>query len=279
MNSPELVNLFFRRRWPDGFRCPRCSCCAYFTINNRNLPLYQCKLCGLQSSVTSGTVMHKTRTPLAKWAAAIEALSASEGMNAVNLARSIDVTHKVAWTILRKLRTAIDEAESARKLEGRVIGGLRALAPKSIWIFLPFRHYRCERLMFVAASVDSHGRPTELKIHKANEQDIRKGWKEPTEQGAMRMLSRAARHIGNAEWLRDARLHRSPLRSCFDEAKQWLVHTFNGIGNKYIQSYLNEFCFRWNVRARKGDLREEFYNFLYRTSVRSVTSPSGETAA
>jgi len=278
MSKSEYVEVFFRRRWPDGFQCPRCGYGAFTEIATRTLPLYQCKCCGMQTSVTSGTVMHRTRTPLEKWAAALDALSGAGGMNAVELARTIGVTHKVAWTMLRKIRSAIDEAEAAQKLEGNVIGGLRALAPSSIWIFLPFRHYRCERPVFVGASVDAYGRPTAIKIHTTNREDIKPGWKMATELGARRILARAARSGASAQWLEDATLSRSPLHDRFAEAQRWLVRTFHGIGDKYVQSYLNEYCFRWNVAARKGDLREAFYDLLFR-AVEHTTGISVKSSA
>ncbi|WP_414694734.1 transposase, partial [Paenibacillus sp.] len=82
MSNQQIVEVFFRRRWPDGFRCPFCAFPEFYLISTRSLPLYECRRCRRQTSVTSGTIMHKTRTPLAKWAAAVEALSSSSGLNA-----------------------------------------------------------------------------------------------------------------------------------------------------------------------------------------------------
>jgi ribosomal protein S27AE len=55
----------FDSRWPDGFCCPVCGDGEVGVEHRRHL--WQCKRCGHQSSVTSGTVMHKTRTPLRLW--------------------------------------------------------------------------------------------------------------------------------------------------------------------------------------------------------------------
>ena len=49
-------------RWPDGFRCPRCGHDQAFALPRRRL--WQCKACHYQVSVTAGTVMHRTKTPL-----------------------------------------------------------------------------------------------------------------------------------------------------------------------------------------------------------------------
>ncbi|MBU4218441.1 MAG: transposase [Actinobacteria bacterium] len=55
----------FRRRWPNGFACPRCGGIEYHLVFTRNL--YECRYCRHQSSLTAGTVMDKTRTPLRVW--------------------------------------------------------------------------------------------------------------------------------------------------------------------------------------------------------------------
>jgi ribosomal protein L37AE/L43A len=55
----------FESRWPRGYRCPRCGGGEVGVEHRRHV--WQCKRCGHQASVTAGTVMHKTRTPLTLW--------------------------------------------------------------------------------------------------------------------------------------------------------------------------------------------------------------------
>jgi ribosomal protein L37AE/L43A len=52
----------FASRWPDGFSCPRCGGARAGEQPKRRL--WECRACGHQTSVTAGTVMHGTRTPL-----------------------------------------------------------------------------------------------------------------------------------------------------------------------------------------------------------------------
>jgi hypothetical protein len=53
----------FRMRWPEGFACPKCGCPEYYSIKRGSK--LQCKSRGRQASVAAGTVMDKTRIPLA----------------------------------------------------------------------------------------------------------------------------------------------------------------------------------------------------------------------
>ncbi len=106
-------------RWPDGFRCPRCdSQEAYFLEKRR---LYQCTKCKHQTSLTAGTVMHRTRTPLVKWFWAIYLVATDKrGLSALALSRKIDIGLKCAWTMLHKIRKAMEARDAEYQLAGLI---------------------------------------------------------------------------------------------------------------------------------------------------------------
>ena len=259
MTIQQSIDRFFRRRWPDGFRCPSCADPEYYLIATRSLPLYQCRRCHRQTSLTSGTLMHKSRTPLAKWEAAVEALASSAGLNAKQLAEAIDVTPKVAFAMLRKFRQAIAEVEASRKLEGAVYGGLFALAPKYLWVFLPDRRYRKERVVSLCASVDGSGAATGLKLHVVEDRDLKPGTKEATPDGVRRMLAKSTRAAASATWLSGWKKSPEALSDGFQGARRWLNRTFGGLRTAHLQSYLNEYCFRWNLHVRGGSPGEAWW--------------------
>jgi transposase-like protein len=270
MEQGSIVVHFFSRRWPHGFQCPRCGHSAYYVIATRRLPLYQCRFCKHQTNVAAGTLMDKSRTPLVKWNAAIEALSASSGLNGKQLADAIGVTHKVAWTMLRKFRSAIQRVEEARKLEGTIHAGLQALAPSSIFVFLPHKHYRSERVVSVCASVNASGNPTSLKMKVIPRSDLIPRWKELSRYGQSRLIEEIAIPEADATWLNDARMHLSPLQDCFEEAKEWLKRLFNGVGSRYLQCYLDEYTFRWNAAANGISLEQS----LFEHCIHSAETPT-----
>ena len=55
----------FRQRFPNGFVCPSCGEKEYYPVYRRSL--CQCKKCRKQTSVTAGTVMHRTHRSLVLW--------------------------------------------------------------------------------------------------------------------------------------------------------------------------------------------------------------------
>ena len=84
----------FQMKWPEGFFCPRCGNKAAYHIESRGL--YQCLGCRHQTSLTAGTVMHRTRTPLVKWFWAIYLVSSDKrGHSALALSRKLDIRNQV----------------------------------------------------------------------------------------------------------------------------------------------------------------------------------------
>lgn len=95
-----------RLRWPDGFRCPGCgSREAWGTTRG----MWMCQKCGRQTSVTAGTIFHRTRYPLRTWfAAAWFVCSQKTGASALGLQRVLGFgSYETAWAWMHKLRRAM----------------------------------------------------------------------------------------------------------------------------------------------------------------------------
>jgi transposase-like protein len=97
----------FASRWPEGFACPRCRGGDAGAETRRHL--WICTACGRQTSITAGTVMHKTRLPLRTWFWAAYLVSTFHpGISAKQLQRQLGIgCHETAWAMLHKLRAAM----------------------------------------------------------------------------------------------------------------------------------------------------------------------------
>ena len=110
----------FELRWPQGYRCPRCQHDkAYF---HRTRHLYACKACGYQTSLTAGTIFHKTRTPLRKWFWMIFLMGRQKsGASMLSLQRILEIrTYKTVWVMGHKIRQAMAERDADYKLAGLI---------------------------------------------------------------------------------------------------------------------------------------------------------------
>ena len=94
-------------RWPEGFRCPACDGERAWVLERRHL--WECAGCHRQASVTAGTVMHRTHTPLRLWFwAAYLVATHTPGISAVQLQRQLGLSrYETAWLMLQKLRRAM----------------------------------------------------------------------------------------------------------------------------------------------------------------------------
>ena len=70
-------------RWPHGWQCAHCGCKRFFhTRNGTGRLLWECFICGYQSSSIVGTVMEHTHLPLRLWFLAMYLLT--QNKNAIS---------------------------------------------------------------------------------------------------------------------------------------------------------------------------------------------------
>lgn len=94
-------------RWANGFVCPSCGSVA--EVYRASRTRLMCRDCQRQSTVTSGTIFDKTRTPLRVWLAAAWYLTnQKQGVSALGLQRVLGLgSYQTAWTMLHRFRRAM----------------------------------------------------------------------------------------------------------------------------------------------------------------------------
>lgn len=247
----SCVSAIFALKWPHGYRCPKCRHVRAYFIRTRRLPLYECRDCGHQTSLIAGTILEGSRTSLRKWIVAIWLVSnPKEGINAVRLRSIIHVTYKTAWAMLHKIRTAMSCADEEERLEHRVYGFIAFNGPRLCpSVDLAPR----EQPIIVAASLAPNGAEHQYKMKQVNRRHMSGKLLLPC--GRDRFI---AEHVSAPDSMisiirqRFRVKHNSPLYTVFRQAQRWLCETFRGVSGKYLQNYLDEFCYRENAVARQA---------------------------
>jgi len=93
-------------RWPNGFTCPRCGLGDSWRTGQG---LWMCAGCGVKTSVTAGTIFHRSHTPLSTWFAALWFVTSQKnGVSAQGLQDALGFgSYETAWAWLHKLRRAM----------------------------------------------------------------------------------------------------------------------------------------------------------------------------
>ncbi len=252
-----LINL----RWDGVPRCGACDCNRTWELSNGR---FECKHCGHQTSVTAGTLFHRTQKPLKLWFRAMwEMASRKNGINACELQRLMGFSsYGTAWTWLHKLRRAM-AGRPKGALEDEVVGddafvGGRAKGKKNVG--------RGTGKPAVAVAAESRGGRARIGHIPDTSAKSLIGFYNFHLHDDAHLTTDGHRAFLNKEYQRPnhdmvviKHLPASaadPLRLChivFALLKRWWLGTYHGsISRKHLQAYLEEFEFRFNRRKTKG---------------------------
>jgi transposase-like protein/predicted RNA-binding Zn-ribbon protein involved in translation (DUF1610 family) len=118
-DDASCIDYLEQLRWPDGFVCPECGTAGGWRIRQRRM--WMCSACGRKTSVTAGTIFHRSHTPISTWfTAAWFVTSSKNGTSALALQNQLGFgSYETAWAWLHKLRRAMVRPD--RDLLGGVV--------------------------------------------------------------------------------------------------------------------------------------------------------------
>lgn len=254
----QCRQFLFEKRWPSGFVCPKCGHNEYFNIKSRNL--YQCKACNHQASVTAGTIMDRTRTPLKKWFLAFYLVAEDKrGLSALSLQKKIGVAYFTAWTILSKIRHAMGERDSMYMLGG-------VIEMDEAFFGAPAESGKRGRgtdktAVLISVSLTDDGKPKFAKmevienadgdtVKEFTEANITKG-SEIRADGLniYKPLAKSGYNLNQTKYdPKNQPEHLHWTHIVISNAKAFIEGTFHGLDSIHLQRYLDEFCYRFNRR-------------------------------
>ncbi|MBG9792300.1 hypothetical protein ABD76_07035 [Paenibacillus dendritiformis] len=266
-DEAECISFLFRIKWPFGFVCPRCHHGEAYVIKTRRLPLYDCRACRHQTSLIAGTIMEGSRTALWKWLTAIWLVSRTDiSFNAVELRSLIQVTYKTAWSMLHKIRKAINRADTGQPLKGEV-HGIVAFYGRPYFSPILLHERECPIIVAESSSAEfvgsDHGNPAsviEMEEQRAHTRRIKMKIVDRCYCSGKSLLRTGSEEFAKLHAHSDSTVsiiryyfhvkRNRYLCQTFKRAWKWMNDKFHGIGSTYLQLYLDEFCFRHNAATR-----------------------------
>jgi len=121
--SDKAAEMAFRSiRWAETGGeaiCPECGCLEHYDLKSR--PVWKCKGCNKQFSITSGTIFHGRKLALRDILGAIAIFTnGAKGVSALQLSRDLGVSYNCAFVLCHKMREAIALARQDGALSGNV---------------------------------------------------------------------------------------------------------------------------------------------------------------
>jgi transposase-like protein len=266
---------FEASRWPHGVVCPHCGNADAarfyeFAANPKKgvrEGLRQCKECGEQFTVRTGSVMESSHVPLTKWAMAFRLMSsAKKGMSAHQLGRTIGVSYKTAWFLCHRIR------EAMRDIPTDKLGGLGSIV-EADEVFVGGKQRkgagsghktRMDRKVPVAVLVErgdggrvraipvSHPLAGSLKRNIAA--NVAPGTEIQSDEhrayrGVDKLLGGTHRAVTHqlGEYARDG-VHSNTAESFNALVKRSIYGSFHHVSREHLARYLDELSFRWDRR-------------------------------
>ena len=249
-------------RWPEGFRCPICGHDHAWSLDTKAWT-YECTKCRRQTSVTAGTVMHGSKLPLTVWFwAAYLMATHSNGISARQMWRQLGLgSYKSAWLLCAKLRRAmvnparallsglveIDETQISYRTKDDPIAGGGGRSPEG------------KMQVVVAVEVTETNAPGRLRlgvIPDASSASLHPFIKANVAEGATLKTDGWSAYPGVPGYKHEphvvgkmaAHIVLPWVHRVVSNLKTWGLGVYHGPRRQHLQSYLDEFVFRFNRR-------------------------------
>ena len=276
-DDQSCADYLERIRWEAGFACPHCGVVdAPFRFANKPHVL-RCRKCRQDTSLTAGTVMERTHTPLSVWFwAAYLVASHTAGMSATQFQRQLGLSrYETAFQILHKLRAGMVRPDADR-IGGDITGHVEV---DETWIGGVTRGEgrgnNDQTLVIAAVEVRQKAVEPGKKVRRGGRYAGRLRMEvvpdrtakslcgfidEVVAPGAMiitdaapsyaSLSARGYQHLPVVEGSNPqvAEEYLPMVHLVFSNLKSWLRGCHHGVSGKHLQAYLNEFTFRFNRR-------------------------------
>ena len=299
-------------RWSDGFVCRHCGVTDEpYRFANRPGVL-RCRHCGRDTSLTAGTVMERTHTPLSVWFwAAYLVTSQTPGMSAIQFQRQLGLSrYETAFQILHKLRVGMVRPDQDRIggnpgehveadetwVGGRTRGEGRGVHHKSlVAAAVEVRQLKPVTKPNPRRSGRYAGRVRLALVPDRSANALCGFVKRVVAPGASIITDDWSGYAGLTKYGYDhvsvaergdpqvAEEFMPIIHLVFSNLKTWLRGIHHGVSPQHLQAYLNEFTFRFNRRfypfnafrsllGIAGDATALTYAELYAAKSRPTTS-------
>lgn len=261
------LDYLVKQRWPNGVRCLACDHAKVYRINTkgktgRPYRKYECADCGLHFSATTGTLFHDSHLPLQKWFMVMALMAeAKKGISANQVARHIGVQYKTAWHLCHRIRKAMEELETTKlggpgktvEIDETFLGGrIRGKGVKG----------GVQAKVRVLGIAERNGRVHMQRISDGKAATLRPIFQTKLDPNTKKLVSDGATNFAaifnperieqfkhSEDFAAQGELTAKTVEGAFSLFKRGVIGSYHHLSKDHLDSYLAEFCWRFNRRS------------------------------
>jgi len=270
------IDHYLTIRYPKGVHCNHCGSPKVYQRTKRN-KVFFCNDCRNTFSPFTGTIFEKSRTDLRKWFYAIHLfLNGKKGISALQLQREIGVTYKTAWRMLQMIRKAMGNAKQQEffntiiEMDETYVGGKPRKknkrdddddndnprgrgTPKTPVIGAIDRKNKVVYARVATPNKDGK-KLTGMQLLSVLKEVSNEGNKNVVMTDQFRAYNALdSRYIhlkvDHSKMFASGGVNTNTMESFWATLKRGVYGIYHHVSTKYLQKYVDEFCFRYNNRG------------------------------
>jgi len=263
---------FLKCRIAKGISCQQCESTEHYWLKSKEQ--FQCKKCRFRTTLRSGTVLHSTKLPYRYWYIAMHLMtSTKKGFSAHEMQRQLGhKRYEPIWCLMRKIRESMGLADARKPLRDSV-------AIDDIYVSTyttPQERRELKRgkgsqakskvtVMAESIPLEINGKPevflgrVKMELNTSeNSEDLDQIAQSHITQDSIIFSDKSSEHVNLKTYFEDNIQELSmSLQNLLDmkwvnittaNLKRFLLGIYHTIKEKYIQYYLDEFCYKLNRR-------------------------------
>ena len=258
--NDDCYQYLYDIKWSNGYKCVRCG--STEDVKGRTRFHRRCKHCSYDESVTSNSLFHKVKMPILKaFHILFRTVTKKKGMSSIELSTEVGVQQKTAWRFKLKIKNAMIQ-ENKKKLKDKVqvdemlIGGY---SKGNIG-----RSLNQKRAVLVATEELPDGRTGNLQmrvIEDFKKDTLETHIKEIIAKEAILKTDEFKSYVQMKNEGMNIEMNKSDHGKFLEELhkqilqfKNWLKGTHHKCNETYLQTYIDEYEFRFNRRNRRASI-------------------------
>lgn len=269
----KCYEYLIKKRWNGIPTCPYCNC----QKTHKHRKGYQCNKCNKDFTPTVGTIFHNSHIKLNKWFIIISMmLNAKKGLSSCQIARDLKMRQPTVWSMMKRIRKAMDDDKnkdlfnSIIEIDEMYIGTKAKNLHMNKRIELKGKHNQTP----IIGLLDRNNKQVIAKsVNQANQKEILpiiyNNVKEDsliiTDESNLytngisysychRTINHSLNEYSKKMSFKDKIIDitTNSIEGFWSSIRRGIIGQFHHISKEYLQSYINEFSYRYNNKKNKN---------------------------